>query len=200
MPSSDLNSTIPLQVHAHTQVWQSCPPCHHQHPLPQAPVTFFLRVSLSGRSGPMSPPAGILSDAPHTQHQDGRQLTNLPFSLRLVPRIRLPIPLGKSHEGLSCPLKLGLPKPLCLSSLPPGLPKCAKSVPQTEAPEGKTLHSLHLTGSLGDRTHFIFGRLSGPGTGLCPQRGPTTSGSRARFREEPSKAKLHIMGVVMGNF
>lgn len=122
----------------------------------------------------MSPPAGIFYDASHTQHQDGRQLTNLPFSLRLVPRIRLPIPLGKSLEGLSCPLKLGLPKPLHLSSLPPGLPKCAKSVPQTEAPEGKTLHSLHLTGSQG----------TGPISSLGPSRNPAL-GSALRGVQQP---------------
>lgn len=148
----------------------------------------------------MSSPVGILYDAPHTPHQGGRQLSNLTFSLRLVPGVGLPISLGKSHEGLSCPLRLGLPKPPLLSSFPPGLPKCDKFVPQTEAPEGKTLHSLHPTGSLGDRTHFIFGPLSGPSTGLCLQRDPAASGSRARFRKHLSKEKLHIMGVVMGNF
>lgn len=150
----------------------------------------------------MSPPVGILYDAPHTQCQNGRQLTNLTFSLRLVPRIGLPISLGKGHEGLSCPLRLGLPKPPLPPSLHPGqgLPKCDKFIPQTEAPEGKSLHSLHPTISLGDRTCFIFGPLSGHSTGLCPQRGLAVSGSRARFRKHPSKEKLHVTEVVMGYF
>ena len=99
------------------QVWELCPPCQQHHPLPQAPVTFLLRVSLSRRSVPVSPPVGILYDIPHIQHQVGKQLTDLTFNLRLVPRIGLPISLGKSHEDLSCPLSLGLTKPSFLSNL-----------------------------------------------------------------------------------